>query len=241
MTEQACIGVAVRALCFVSLLFLAVSHVLLTCSHLLVFCFGDAVTRFNMSRKWKALTLKETLDILSKVDKNPQKECVNLACELGLPVAMLNTIVGKQEEIQKKTQVFSVGVKHTRGAQHGKMEQVLVAWFKEVRAAGVNVDGTVACEKADEIALFLGIDKKQVLCQVCTVCNILDPVLDNCDFQIIRFYFKACENRINDIPLYINSRRNIYIAKYKRRAFFCTWCEKFGQGLKAAKGKRNSV
>lgn len=145
-------------LCFVSLLFLAVSHVLLACSRLLVFCFGDAVTRFNMSRKQKALTLKEKLDILSKVDENPRKKRVDLARELGLPVSTLNTIVGKQEEIQKKIQVFSAGVKQTRGAQHGKMEQILLAWFKEVRAAGVNIDGTVVREKADEIALSLGID-----------------------------------------------------------------------------------
>lgn len=110
-----------------------------------------------MSRKHKALTLKEKLDILSKVDENPRKKRVDLARELGLPVSTLNTIVGKQEVIQK-IQVFSAGVKQTRGAQHGKMEQILLAWFKEVRAAGVNIDGTVVREKADEIALSLGID-----------------------------------------------------------------------------------
>lgn len=105
------------------------------CSGLLVFCFGDAVTCFNMSRKQKALTLKEKPDILSKVDENLQKKRVDLARELGLPVSTLNTIVSKREEIHKKIQVFSAGVKQTRGVQHGKMEQVLLAWFKEVQAA----------------------------------------------------------------------------------------------------------
>lgn len=111
-----------------------------------------------MSRKRKALSLKEKLDVLAKVDENPQKKRVDLARELCLPVSTLNTIVGKREEIQKNIQVFGAGVKQTRGAQHGKMEEVLLAWFREVRAAGVNVDGTVVRERADEIALSLGIE-----------------------------------------------------------------------------------
>ncbi|XP_072145362.1 tigger transposable element-derived protein 6-like [Dermacentor andersoni] len=86
-----------------------------------------------MSRKRKALSLKEKLYVLAKVDENPQKKRVDLARELCLPVSTLNTIVGKREEIQKNIQVFGAGVKQTRGAQHGKMEEVLLAWFREVR------------------------------------------------------------------------------------------------------------
>ncbi|KAG0419344.1 hypothetical protein HPB47_004179 [Ixodes persulcatus] len=92
------------------------------------------------------------IDIISKVEEDRKKQRVDLARELGLPVSTLNTIVGKQEEIRNKVLVFDASVKQTRGAQHAQMEEILVAWFKEVRAAGVNINGKVLREKADEIA-----------------------------------------------------------------------------------------
>lgn len=86
----------------------------------LAFVGSALVTRLTMSRNQKALTLKEKLDILSKVDENPRKKCVDLAPKLGLPVSTLKTIIGKREEIQKNFQVFGIGVKHTRWSHGSK-------------------------------------------------------------------------------------------------------------------------
>lgn len=42
-----------------------------------------------------------------------------------------------------------------------KLEEVLLMWFREVTAAGVNLDSKAVHEKADSIALSLGIDHFQ--------------------------------------------------------------------------------
>lgn len=111
-----------------------------------------------MSRKRKALSFKEKLDILRKVDEDPKKKRTELAKELGLATSTLSTIVGQRELIMKNALSFNVNAKQAKTAQHVKLEETLLTWFKEVTAAGVNVDGKVMREKADEIALALQID-----------------------------------------------------------------------------------
>ncbi|KAK8766588.1 hypothetical protein V5799_006630 [Amblyomma americanum] len=114
-----------------------------------------------MSRKRKALSFKEKLDVLKKVDENPKKKRVDLAKELGLAPSTLCTIVGQRDVILKNVQHFGVNVKQAKTATHVKLEEVLLTWFREVTAAGVNVDGKVLREKADTIALSLGIENFQ--------------------------------------------------------------------------------
>lgn len=108
--------------------------------------------------KRKAPILKEKLDIICKLEETPTKKHVNMASKLGLPVSTLNTAVSKREEIRRKVQVIGASVKQIKNAQHGSMEDILLAWFKEVRAAGVNIDGKFLQEKADDIALSLRIE-----------------------------------------------------------------------------------
>ncbi|XP_064475501.1 tigger transposable element-derived protein 6-like [Ornithodoros turicata] len=105
-----------------------------------------------MSRKRKALPFKDKLEILSK------RKRADLAKELGIPQSALSTIVGQRDGILKNVQQFGINVKQAKPAQHVKLEEVLLAWFKEVTAAGINVDGKVLREKADEIALSLGVE-----------------------------------------------------------------------------------
>lgn len=114
-----------------------------------------------MSRKRKALSFKEKLEVLSKVDQDPKRKRSDLAKELGLAPSTLSTIVGQREQILKNAQRFSGNVKQAKTAQHVDLEEILLTWFKEVTAAGVNVDGKVVREKADDIALSLGIDNFQ--------------------------------------------------------------------------------
>ncbi|KAH8010092.1 hypothetical protein HPB51_024767 [Rhipicephalus microplus] len=111
-----------------------------------------------MSRKRKALSFKEKLDILRKVDEDPKRKRTELAKELGLATSTLSTIVGQRDTIMKNVLLFSANAKQAKTAQHVKLEESLLIWFKEVTAAGVNIDGKVLREKADEIALALHID-----------------------------------------------------------------------------------
>lgn len=116
-----------------------------------------------MSRKHKVLTWKEKLGIIGKAEKKPQKKHVDLTCKLGVPVSTLNTIIWKRDEIQRNSQVFGINVKQTRCAQHGKIEEILLPWFKEVRATGMNVNKKVLREKADEIMPSSGMEDLQAL------------------------------------------------------------------------------
>ncbi|XP_049522088.1 tigger transposable element-derived protein 6-like isoform X1 [Dermacentor silvarum] len=116
---------------------------------------------FDMSRKRKALSFKEKIEILKKVDENPKKKRVELAKELGIAPSTLCTIVGQRDVVMKNAQHFGVNVKQAKTATHVKLEEVLLTWFAEVTAAGVNVDGKVLREKADNIALSLGIENFQ--------------------------------------------------------------------------------
>lgn len=111
-----------------------------------------------MSRKRKALSFKEKLDILRKVDEDPKRKRTELAKELGLATSTLSTIVGQRDSIMKNVLSFNVNARQAKTAQHVKLEEALLTWFKEVTAAGVNIDGKVLREKADEIALALRID-----------------------------------------------------------------------------------
>lgn len=61
---------------------------------------------------------------------------MDLAHKLGLPVSTLNTIAGQQEELQKNLQVSGPDAKQAQGAKHDQMEDILLTWWEEVRAAG---------------------------------------------------------------------------------------------------------
>ncbi|KAG0430768.1 hypothetical protein HPB47_022392 [Ixodes persulcatus] len=100
-----------------------------------------------MSRKRKVLSFKEKLEILNRVDSEPKRKRSDLAKELGLPPSTLCTIVGQRDTILKNVQDFSGNVKQAKTAQHVKLEDILLTWFKEVTAAGVNIDGKVLRRK----------------------------------------------------------------------------------------------
>ncbi|XP_049267194.1 tigger transposable element-derived protein 6-like [Rhipicephalus sanguineus] len=71
------------------------------------------------------------------------------------------TAAEPRDIVLKNAQHFGANVKQAKTATHVKLEEVLLTWFREVTAAGVNVDGKVIREKADNIALSLGIEDFQ--------------------------------------------------------------------------------
>ncbi|KAH7934310.1 hypothetical protein HPB49_024845 [Dermacentor silvarum] len=105
--------------------------------------------------------LAEKLDILQKLDEDPKRKRTELAKELGLAASTLSTIVAQRDSIMKNVLSFNVNAKQVKTAQHVKLEETLLTWFKEVTAVGVNIDGKVLREKADEFALALHIDGVQ--------------------------------------------------------------------------------
>ncbi|KAG0426595.1 hypothetical protein HPB47_026299 [Ixodes persulcatus] len=110
------------------------------------------------SRKRKPLSLKEKLNILAAVDRDPKRKRIDIARDLGLPASTVNTVVSKRKDIESNALVFSSATKQARGAKHGELEAALLNWFKQVRASGVNFDGSILWEKAKEIAEMLDID-----------------------------------------------------------------------------------
>ncbi|KAL1427740.1 hypothetical protein MTO96_017133 [Rhipicephalus appendiculatus] len=115
----------------------------------------------TMSMKRKALSFKEKLDILKKVDEDPKRKRIDVAKELGLASSTLSTIVGQRDEIMRNMQRFSAAAKKAKTAQNVKVEEALLIWFGEVTAAGVHVDGQLLREKTSDIALSLGVDSFQ--------------------------------------------------------------------------------
>lgn len=110
------------------------------------------------SRKRKALSLQEKLDIIRVVKENPTRKRVDIAKELGLTPSTLNSIVAKRGEIEENARVFDVKCKQARSSEYTHLDEAVFTWFKQARAGGVNFDGTILREKALEIADKLGID-----------------------------------------------------------------------------------
>ncbi|KAL1437462.1 hypothetical protein MTO96_048850 [Rhipicephalus appendiculatus] len=109
------------------------------------------------SRKRKALSLEEKLDVLHAVDKQPARKKVDIAKDLGLPPSTLNGIIAKRAEIEGNVALFGPKAKQARGAKYGTLDETLLTWFRQARAAGINFDGSILREKAMEVADRLGI------------------------------------------------------------------------------------
>ncbi|KAH7943183.1 hypothetical protein HPB52_006228 [Rhipicephalus sanguineus] len=134
-----------------------------------------------MSRKRKALSFKEKLDILKKVDEDPRRKRIDIVKELGLAPSTLSTILGQRHEITRNVQRFSANVKEAKRAHYVKVEEALLTWFREVTAAGVNVDGQLLREKGSDIALSLGINLLDALHFIATAWDRVTPTtIANC-------------------------------------------------------------
>ncbi|KAM7283587.1 tigger transposable element-derived protein 6-like [Ixodes scapularis] len=110
------------------------------------------------SRKRKPLTLREKLNILALVDRDPKRKRIDIAKDLGLPASTVNTVVSKRKQIEENALVFGAATKQARGAKQEELEDALLKWFKQARASGVNFDGSILREKAMEIADIMGIE-----------------------------------------------------------------------------------
>jgi hypothetical protein len=107
--------------------------------------------------KLKALTLQEKLNVIRKVEANPNDTCVQLARELNMPVTTLIGIMAKKDDLLTRMGDVSSNVKTSRVGKYYKVEKKLLVWFKQMAAVGVPIDGTVIGAKAVEIADWLNV------------------------------------------------------------------------------------
>lgn len=110
------------------------------------------------SVKRKAITVKEKLAIIQKVDSNPSASRVSIAKELGLPASTLNSIVSKREILLREAANTSSNCKKRKLGKYEDVEKPLLEWFKQQRAQNIPLNGSIIKEKAEQIALRLGIE-----------------------------------------------------------------------------------
>lgn len=111
-------------------------------------------------RKRKALSLKDKIEILREVDKNNGLNRVQLAKQLNIPVSTLSTIVYNRKKIEENASACGSSVSKRLRVQAGKfseVEDILLKFFIQCRAANIPVSGPMLIEKAKEIALKLDV------------------------------------------------------------------------------------
>lgn len=71
-----------------------------------------------MSRKQKAISFKEKLEILKKIDEDPKRKRTDVGKELGLAPSTRSTIVGQRDQIMQNEQRVSVNTKEAKTAHY---------------------------------------------------------------------------------------------------------------------------
>ena len=113
-----------------------------------------------MSRKRKALSLKDKMEILKEFDKGTGLTKVELAKKLEIPVSTLKTIVYGRQKIENSAVACGSSALKKLRVQEGKfpeVEDVLITFFRQCRSSNIPVSGPLLMEKAQEIALKLNV------------------------------------------------------------------------------------
>lgn len=109
----------------------------------------------GVKRGRSALSLTDKLRIIKKVDDNPTAKKIDLAKELGIPKSTLFTIIAKRDEILDNASTSGSSCSKKKRVQQGRyedMEECLLEWFKQNRAAGMPISGPILIAKAKELA-----------------------------------------------------------------------------------------
>lgn len=107
-----------------------------------------------MSLKRKALSLEEKMNILREVDKNSSMSKVDIARKLEINVSTLKTLIYKREEIEKNASASNSTVAKRQRVRPGKfpeIDELVLEFFKQCRAANIPVSGPMLINKALEI------------------------------------------------------------------------------------------
>lgn len=118
------------------------------------------------SRKRNALSLDEKLKILKEVDESSFMSKVDIAKKLKIPVSTLKTLIYKRQEIEDNASKCGKSGSKKLRVQSGKfsdIDEIVLQFFKQCRAANIPVSGPMLMSKAKEIR-----DKMQVSEEECS-------------------------------------------------------------------------
>lgn len=111
-----------------------------------------------MSRKRAVLSLGEKLRIIEEAERRHGATKASIARELKIAESSLKTILANKASILENASKFGLKRKMAKEGAHEKLEKVLVKWLLQARSSAINIDGAILKEKADLVALRLGID-----------------------------------------------------------------------------------
>ncbi|XP_001380458.2 major centromere autoantigen B [Monodelphis domestica] len=114
-----------------------------------------------MGPKRRQLTFREKSHIIQEVEKNPDLRKGEIARRFNIPPSTLSTILKNKRAIlasERKFGVASTCRKTNKLSPYDKLEGLLIAWFQQIRAAGLPVNGIILKEKALRIAEELGME-----------------------------------------------------------------------------------
>jgi hypothetical protein len=109
------------------------------------------------SKKRKALSTADKIEILRKHDENVVLKQCELAESLGIPGSTLRTILNDRKRIEEDAKNTGGKRQKLRSGKFEELEDILMKWFLQARATNIPINGPVLKEKATEIAKKLKI------------------------------------------------------------------------------------
>ncbi len=109
------------------------------------------------SKKRKALSTADKIEILRQYDENTMLKQCELAANLGIPGSTLRTIVSNRKQIEEDAKNTGGKRQKLRSGKFEELEDILMKWFIQARATNIPLDGPVVREKATQIAAKLQI------------------------------------------------------------------------------------
>lgn len=108
-------------------------------------------------KKRRNLDFATKLKAVQRVEAGEKSSTV--ADDIGIPRSTLSTLLKNKADIKAKAaEQRTSGACRVRATAHGKVEKALYAWFLEVRAKNIPVDGPMLMAKAKWFAAALGED-----------------------------------------------------------------------------------
>ena len=104
------------------------------------------------------LTLKQKIEILTKLDSKPKPSYRQISAEYGCSIGVITNILKNKEDIQKLYIENSSDKRHRliRNCDNEELNNIVFEFFKACRAKGIPVSGPMIQQRAKQIAEALG-------------------------------------------------------------------------------------
>ncbi|XP_070184437.1 tigger transposable element-derived protein 4-like, partial [Littorina saxatilis] len=105
------------------------------------------------------MTLKRRIEVINVVEANPLKKKKLIAEAFGISNSTLSTLLKDREKYKKYyySGQTNPNKRRVRGPKLGNVDEALVQWLAQARAANTTVNGRVLKGRATAIAQELGI------------------------------------------------------------------------------------